>query len=152
MLSSRAISLSLLAISVDQSKLTGGMVHPNPAASSISKWMCEAITSSFFGTQPRITQVPPIRYSSATMTFAPWLAAMRAARTPPEPPPITNRSTSNSAISPPTLLLPLQASDRLVALAHLGAELRGHGVGELRSPLVHGGHAHLDRLRLGRKQ
>jgi hypothetical protein len=60
--------------------------------------MCEAYTSSFFGTQPRITQVPPIRYSSASKTRAPWPAAIRAARTPPEPPPITNRSTSNSAM------------------------------------------------------
>src|ERR1051325_3979995 len=61
MRSSRAISLSLLAIRVGQSKVTGGMVQPKPAASSISKWMCEAITSSFFGTQPRITQVPRFR-------------------------------------------------------------------------------------------
>src|SRR5579862_3416489 len=46
--------------------------------------------------QPRITQVPPRRYSSASMTRAPCCAAMRAARTPPEPPPMTNRSTSKS--------------------------------------------------------
>src|SRR5882724_8786839 len=69
--SSRAISLSLLATSVGQSKVTGGIDHPKPAASSISWWMCDPITKSFFGTQPRITQVPPIRYSSATMTRAP---------------------------------------------------------------------------------
>src|SRR5262249_41357502 len=49
--------------------------------------------------QPRITQVPPSRYSSATMTFAPCSAAIRAARTPPDPPPITKRSTSLSAMS-----------------------------------------------------
>ena len=47
---------------------------------------------SFFGTQPRITQVPPIRLSSASATLAPVAAAVRAARTPPEPPPITKRS------------------------------------------------------------
>src|SRR5690242_12783377 len=76
------------------------MVQPKPAASSISWCTCEPSTNSFFGTQPRITQVPPIRYSSATMTLAPWLAAMRAARTPPEPPPMTKRSTSYSAIRP----------------------------------------------------
>ena len=29
--------------------------------------------------------MPPTRYSSAIMTRAPWPAAMRAARTPPEP-------------------------------------------------------------------
>ena len=69
--SSRAISLSLLATSVGQSKETFGMVQPKPAASSISWRTCEPITNSFFGTQPRITQVPPIRYSSATMTLAP---------------------------------------------------------------------------------
>ena len=77
------------------------MVQPKPAASSMSWRTCEPITNSFFGTQPRITQVPPIRYSSATMTLAPCRAAMRAARTPPEPPPMTKRSTSNSAISTP---------------------------------------------------
>jgi hypothetical protein len=47
---------------------------------------------SFFGTQPRMTQVPPIRLSSASATFAPPAAATRAARTPPEPPPMTKRS------------------------------------------------------------
>src|SRR5580692_4615296 len=43
-----------------------------------------------------MTQVPPTRYSSATITRAPWRAAMRAARTPPDPAPITNRSTFSS--------------------------------------------------------
>src|ERR1700684_1033705 len=43
-----------------------------------------------------MTQVPPRRYSSASITRAPCCAAMRAARTPPEPPPMTNRSTSKS--------------------------------------------------------
>ena len=52
---------------------------------------------SFLGTQPRITQVPPMRYSSASATRAPWLAAMRAARTPPEPPPMTIRSNCSMA-------------------------------------------------------
>ena len=33
------------------------MVQPKPAASSISSWMCEPITNSFFGTHPRITQI-----------------------------------------------------------------------------------------------
>ena len=47
---------------------------------------------NFLGTQPRITQVPPTRLSSATATFAPERAAMRAARTPPDPAPMTNRS------------------------------------------------------------
>ena len=47
---------------------------------------------NFFGTQPRITQVPPMRLSSATATLAPDMAAIRAARTPPDPAPMTNRS------------------------------------------------------------
>ena len=33
-----------------------------------------------------------MRYSSAIATFAPASEAMRAARTPPEPAPMTNRS------------------------------------------------------------
>src|SRR5436305_12242524 len=40
-----------------------------------------------------MTQVPPTRNSSAIITLAPWRAAMRAARTPPEPAPMTKRST-----------------------------------------------------------
>ena len=47
---------------------------------------------NFFGTQPRITQVPPTRSSSATATRAPLMAASRAARTPPDPAPMTKRS------------------------------------------------------------
>src|SRR5436309_2732341 len=53
---------------------------------------------SFLGTQPRTTQVPPHRLTSAIATRAPCSAATRAARTPPEPPPITNRSTSKCVI------------------------------------------------------
>src|SRR6266576_6609710 len=146
--SSRAISLSLLATSVGQSKFTGGIDHPKPAASSISWWMCDPITNSFFGTQPRITQVPPIRYSSAIRTRAPCPAAIRAARTPPEPPPMTNRSTSNSAMVTPTEVgLPdrIYTSDLhldfLAAFAHLGAELSIDRFGEDLCPLVHIGHA-----------
>src|SRR5947209_1175097 len=44
--------------------------------------------------QPRMTQVPPKPYSSATATRAPVCAASRLARTPPDPPPMTNRSKS----------------------------------------------------------
>src|SRR3954452_7395082 len=44
-----------------------------------------------------MTHVPPSRYSSASMTLAPCPDATRAARMPPDPPPITNKSTSNSA-------------------------------------------------------
>src|SRR5437868_7088145 len=51
-----------------------------------------------------MTQVPPTRYSSAIITLAPCSAATRAARTPPEPPPITNRSTSSLMQSPAALL------------------------------------------------
>src|SRR3546814_4198290 len=38
-----------------------------------------------------ITQVPPTLCSSATATRAPCAAATRAARTPPDPAPMTNR-------------------------------------------------------------
>src|SRR5271154_4552658 len=43
-----------------------------------------------------MTQVPPMRLSSATSVFAPWPAAIRAARTPPDPAPMTKKSTSNA--------------------------------------------------------
>src|ERR1700730_13819868 len=95
---------------------------------------------------------------------------MRAARTPPEPPPMTNRSTSNSVISTPNisppgsknLLLtrfldanrdPLRSktlsSDLLAAFAHLGAELGVDDFGETLRPLVHIGHRKLNCLGLG---
>src|SRR5690606_18330987 len=48
--------------------------------------------------QPRMTQVPPTRLSSHTATRAPSAAAMRLARTPPEPAPITKRSKSYCAM------------------------------------------------------
>ena len=50
---------------------------------------------SFFGTHPRITQVPPTRSASAMSTRAPWAAARREAATPPEPAPMTIRSKSS---------------------------------------------------------
>src|SRR6266849_618579 len=149
--SSRAISLSLLATSVGQSKSTCGINQPKPAASSISCWICDPITNSFFGTQPRITQVPPIRYSSATITRAPKPAAIRAARTPPEPPPMTNRSTSNSAISHLDLDR-RQSSDLLAPLTHFGAEFAVDEFREVLSPAVHIGHAERDCPGLARKQ
>src|SRR5260370_23283259 len=43
-----------------------------------------------------MTQVPPMRLSSATIVFAPWPAATRAARTPPDPAPMTKKSTSKA--------------------------------------------------------
>src|SRR5690606_14723190 len=51
-----------------------------------------------------MTHVPPSRYSSASATRAPCPAAIRAARTPPEPPPITNRSKSYLVMSCPGYL------------------------------------------------
>src|SRR6516162_11546035 len=124
------------------------MVQPKPAASSISWRTCDPITNSFFGTQPRITQVPPMRYSSAIITRAPWPAAIRAARTPPEPPPMTKRSTSNSAMIHSDLFqgFPVRyaLSDFLATLAHLGAEGAHHGFREVLRPRVHEGHAEAD--------
>src|SRR5215813_6968379 len=138
------------------------MVQPKPAASAISWRTCEPSTNSFFGTQPRITQVPPIRYSSAIVTRAPCPAAIRAARTPPEPPPMTNRSTSNSAMSLTWRPFPKFAggarpvttvrSDLLAALAHLGTELSVDDLGEVLRPLIHIGHAELDCPGLRRKK
>src|ERR1700738_823274 len=114
--------------------------------------MSERYTSSYSGTQPRITQVPPIRYSSAIMTRAPWPAAIRASPPPPEPPPMTNRSTSNSAMSFPIQIGFLNGSDLLAALAHLGAKFTVDGFGEGLRPLIHIGHAELNCPRLGREQ
>src|SRR5262245_19237822 len=70
-----------------------------------------------------MTHVPPTRYSSAIMTRAPWLAAMRAARTPPDPAPITNKSTS--AMVRLVARRPAGGASQIVALLlHLGAEAR----------------------------
>src|SRR5262245_34584067 len=56
---------------------------------------------SFLGMQPTLTQVPPRARSSASAARAPWRAEARVARTPPEPPPIANRSKSYSAMTLP---------------------------------------------------
>src|SRR5215213_9565982 len=103
-----------------------------------------------------------MRYSSAIITLAPWPAAIRAARTPPEPPPITNRSTSNSAMASSewrmangksncdalsirySLFAISLLSDLLAALAHLGAEFAVDDFGELLRPIVHIGEAEID--------
>src|SRR5208283_1861921 len=55
---------------------------------------------------PRMTQVPPKRELSAIATLAPCPAAMRAARTPPEPAPITKKSKSKSVMRSPRLPSP----------------------------------------------
>src|SRR5437764_11697110 len=57
--------------------------------------------------QPTLTQVPPSAAASASTTRAPRWAASRAARTPPLPPPMTNRSQSNPLIPAPLLAGPL---------------------------------------------
>src|SRR4029077_1179121 len=83
-----------------------------------------------------MTPVPPRRYSSATPTRAPCSAAMRAARTPPDPPPMTKRSTSWSAIS-----------EIVSALLHLGAHLGNDVLGKAVAPLAGVGHAFVDDFR-----
>ena len=88
----RAISMSLALRKVGQSKVGFGTSQPKPRAISNSRAYSLAKTMNFFGTQPRMTQVPPTRCSSATATRAPDKAASRAARTPPDPAPITKRS------------------------------------------------------------
>ena len=67
----RAISASLLRISVRQSCEGGGADQPKPAASSTSRRNADAYTSSFFGMQPTFTHVPPRSLSSAIATRAP---------------------------------------------------------------------------------
>ena len=52
-----------------------------PRRSASPYWA--AYISSFFGTQPRSTQVPPTRRPSTMATFAPCSAARREAATPP---------------------------------------------------------------------
>src|ERR1700684_2918754 len=78
-----------------------------------------------------------MRYSSASMTRAPCWAAMRAARTPPDPPPITKRSTSYSAML-----------DVMPALLHFIAHFCDDFVRELVAPVSSVGHAFLERFRL----
>src|SRR5260370_33166563 len=84
-----------------------------------------------------MTQVPPSRYSSATMTLAPCSAAMRAARTPPDPPPMTKRSTSRSAM--------LQI---VSALFHLGAHFVDDVLRKIVGPGASHGHALVQCRRL----
>src|SRR3954452_16779367 len=57
---------------------------------------------------------------------------MRAARTPPEPPPITKRSVSNSAMGFAGRGLKIVA-----LLFHLGAEAVHHFLANARRPLLH---------------
>jgi len=49
----------LAAISAGQENALSPTRQPKPAASAKSSAKRAAYTSSFFGTQPRITQVPP---------------------------------------------------------------------------------------------
>src|SRR3984893_10150562 len=68
---------------------------------------------------------------------------------------MTNRSTSNSAISTPTeigFLGQIYPSDFLAALAHLGAKLTVDDLGKTLRPLVHIGHAELYSPRLAGQQ
>src|SRR6202171_5026403 len=72
---------------------------------------------------------------------------------------MTNRSTSNSAISTPTALRfwvrfarQICPSDFLAALAHLGAKLTVDDLGKTLRPLVHIGHAGLNCPGLARQQ
>src|SRR5262245_3277543 len=107
-----------------------------------------------------MTQVPPTRYSSAIITRAPWLAAMRAARTPPEPAPITNRSTSAVMRSARRAGLRRTgvwrrgerrrrwASQVVALLLHLGAEARQNLVRHLFRPRLGAGQALVDDGRL----
>src|SRR3569833_1069350 len=101
-----------------------------------------------------MTQVPPTRNSSAIIPRAPWLAATRAARTPPEPAPITNKSTSRFVMLSSLQRLPrrslvrrtasLREAPLLQLVAHLG-RLVGR---ELVRPFLRELHAAVDHLGL----
>src|SRR5262249_1576838 len=97
-----------------------------------------------------MTQVPPTRNSSAIMTRAPWPDAMRAARTPPDPAPITNRSTALAIVSPATEPEDSRASsDQVVPfLFHLRAHFGDHLLGEFVGPLGRNLHALVESFRL----
>src|SRR4051794_20956234 len=83
---------------------------------------------------------------------------MRAARTPPEPAPMTNRSTSRSAMvnlacrpPPPAVSGGRRcagASKRVSLLAHFGAELADYLFREPVGPVLDVGHALFQHLRL----
>src|SRR5215470_11124430 len=92
-----------------------------------------------------MTQVPPTRYSSAIITRAPYPAAMRAARTPPEPAPITNRSTSKSLIAGSPSVA---RSERVSALSHLGAQALQRLFVQLHRPILRRRHGLFDEVRL----
>ena len=68
---SRSTSVRTLASSTAGSQRLSPTVQPKLAA-SCSWWRtAEPYTSSFLGTQPRITQVPPTRSPSMIATLAP---------------------------------------------------------------------------------
>ncbi len=85
----------LLVLVGDQGRPVEARLADAPAiAGGVVEILAEmaGIDEQLLGMQPRITQVPPRRYSSASATRAPPIAAMRLALTPPEPPPMTKRS------------------------------------------------------------
>src|SRR4051794_28103441 len=71
---------------------------------------------------------------------------MRAARTPPEPPPMTNRSVSKSLIA--RRVLPLGPLEIVPLLLHLGAEAVHHFFRDTRTPLLHETESRIEHLRL----
>src|SRR5262249_28097490 len=76
---------------------------------------------------------------------------MRAARTPPEPAPITNRSVSKSLIGYSKLGRSSKPgrSEVVALLLHLGAKAVHHLLGDARAPLLlHEGEGRVEHLRL----
>ena len=69
-----------------------------------------------------MTHVPPIR-ASASITRAPWPAAMRAARPPPDPHPITTRSVSNGSAAEE------REAQRTSSAASMTGQIPGDGAG-----------------------
>src|ERR1041384_2770091 len=93
-----------------------------------------------------MTQVPPTRYSSPTITRAPYDAARRAARPPPEPAPTTKRSMSLSGISrrPGSRWTRRLVSQRVSPLFHFVAHFCDDFFRQLVGPIAGEAHARFD--------
>ena len=78
---------------VDGQSMTGSLTaRPQRWAMRTSRARRAVFASTRVGTQPVLTQVPPVRSASTTATRAPSSAARRAADVPAGPAPITRTS------------------------------------------------------------
>src|SRR5690348_7144846 len=103
-----------------------------PSASSAANHI------AFFGTQPRLTQVPPSSFGSNSVTFAPCLAARTAVATPPEPPPITSKSECFGIELPPWSAAPRHDYSRAPSMPwHPADQPKRLFASDTREQLVH---------------